>query len=289
MICFYHKADLDGHCSGAIIKNKFLDCICVGVDHGDTIEKLDQKIKPNEEIYVVDFCFNDEDMDFLNGFKLHWIDHHKSSIDNAHKRGFLANGGQSLEIGKAACELTWEYIHPETSTPWAVYALGRYDVWDHEDFDVLPFQYGMRLNKNTLPESNIWRDYLCAEFNPFSIIENILYENILFKTIKKGKLILSYEEKQNQMYAKGMFFETIFEGLRAVVINRSFANSKIFDSVYNPDKHDLMILFGMKRNSYKYTLYSTKDEVDVSVLAQKYGGGGHKKAAGFLSNKMELF
>jgi hypothetical protein len=35
MICFYHSADLDGHCSGAIIKKVHPECELIGINYGD--------------------------------------------------------------------------------------------------------------------------------------------------------------------------------------------------------------------------------------------------------------
>ena len=34
-ICFYHKADLDGVCSGAIVKHFVPDCELYGFDYGE--------------------------------------------------------------------------------------------------------------------------------------------------------------------------------------------------------------------------------------------------------------
>lgn len=105
MKCFYHRSDLDGHCSGAIVKMRFPECEMIGVDYQDELPVFGYKY--NEEIYIVDFSFKPEVMRELSERHiLHWIDHHKSSIDNAHESGFLASGGKFLEIGKAGCELT---------------------------------------------------------------------------------------------------------------------------------------------------------------------------------------
>jgi len=274
MKCFYHKSDLDGHCSGAIVKLKYPDCEMIGVDYGDCLNEVCPEIQINEEVFVVDFCFDDTDMDHLNRklFTLHWIDHHASSIENAHKRGFLASGSQSLKIGKAACELTWEYLYPKTSIPHTIYLLGRYDVWDHEAHpDVLAFQWGMRNFPDTLPENiNFWDDI----FHKLSIEEDV---------IETGYTLLKFQQVQDAKYAKGMAYEAQFDGLRAIVMNKAYANSSAFDAVYDPEKHDIMILYGVKPGELKYSIYCNKAEIDVSKIARKYGGGGHKGAAGFYS------
>jgi len=35
MKCFYHSVDLDGHCSGAIVKRAYPDCEMIGINYGD--------------------------------------------------------------------------------------------------------------------------------------------------------------------------------------------------------------------------------------------------------------
>jgi oligoribonuclease NrnB/cAMP/cGMP phosphodiesterase (DHH superfamily) len=279
MKCFYHKTDLDGHCSGAIVKHKYPDCEMYGVDYSDSLLDMvnaDQvNMIENEVVYMVDFSFsNIKDMIWLNDLcDFHWIDHHKSAIEKMD--GLTCRGKR--EIGKAGCELTWEYVHPETKIPFAVKLLGRYDVWDHKDELVLPFQYGFRMFENTLPESPVWKLFLAADSEmSMHDIEGVT---------QSGNTILAYQKKQDEIYAKGMSFEVNFEGLRAIAVNKAFCNSKIFDSVYKPENHDIMIIFGIKKREYKVSLYSLKENIDVSVIAQKFGGGGHKGAAGFYINE----
>lgn len=274
MKCFYHRSDLDGHCSGALIKLKYPQCETIGVNYGDTIR--DTKIEPGEDVYVVDFRFPMEEMIELNNkYKLHFIDHHKTAIDEAMAEGFLASGGQILDSKVAACELVWNYLYPDENVPYPVWMLSRYDTWEHELIggdkykDVLPFQYGMRLNKDTTPDhTDLWFSILYCQKN-------------VHDTIEIGKTLQQYQESQDAKFAKSMAFEAEFEGYRAIVANKPFCGSKIFDSVYDPDKHDIMMLFGYKPPQFKYSIYCNKPDIDVSEIAKKYGGGGHKGAAGF--------
>jgi nanoRNase/pAp phosphatase (c-di-AMP/oligoRNAs hydrolase) len=43
--------------------------------------------------------------------------------------------------------------------------------------------------------------------------------------------------------------------------------------------------FYFAKNKWVVSLYTTKD-IDVSEIAKKYGGGGHKQAAGFTCDKL---
>ena len=109
--------------------------------------------------------------------------------------------------------------------------------------------------------------------------------NIVESIIDSGQTILAYEKMQNEKYATGMAYETKFEGYNAIVMNKSFANSSAFDSVWNDEKHDIMILFGSKKDEYKYSIYTKKNDIDCSMIAKKYGGGGHPMASGFYSKE----
>ena len=264
MKCFFHKSDLGGRCSGAIVKYFHPECEMIGVDYNDLVPSIDN----GETIFVVDFSFSISEMDYLNNTgNLIWIDHHKSAIEGMEKLNIKGK----REIGKAACELAWEYFAPNRVIPYTITLLGDYDIWDHSDPFTLIFQYGFRNVENTLPENQaLWSELFESDI-PMTPI------------LKGGELILDYQTKQDKMYVKGMSYEAEFEGYRAIVMNKAYANSKVFDSVYDPDKHDIMILFGVKPCELKYSIYCDKPEIDVSEIAVKYGGGGHKGAAGFYS------
>ena len=257
-------SDFDGKCSGAIVKSLYDHCEMIGVDYGNC-DISGINIALNEVIFVVDFSFEKETMGILNNVaNLIWIDHHRTSIEKM--EGHTIQGKR--EIGKAACELTWEYIYPARQMPIAVKLLGRYDVWDHSDPRTLPFQYGMRLLDDTQPDSRVWA-------------KSFLERTFFYETLENGSICYKYQTQQNSIYAASMSYEGEFEGYKAIIMNKPFANSQAFDSVYNPDIHDIMILWGCKQGEFKYSIYTDKKDLDVSEIAKKYGGGGHKNAAGF--------
>lgn len=269
MICFYHSADLDGHCSGAII-NKYFDynIDLIGIDYG--YEFPWDTIKKDESVFMVDFTLHPfEDMIKLNNMcKLVWIDHHTTAINDAKERSFQASSDQFLEIGRSACELTWEYFYPNEENE-AVRLFGRYDVWDLQA-NTLELQQGIRLF-DTLPTNvELWSKLLTKDNDKF-----------LNDIIDDGKLLLKKQTLDNEIYAKSCSFEVQFDGLNCVCINRGFTNSNIFYSVYNSNVHDAMLLFVWSKDRWKISLYTDKKDIDVSSICKKRGGGGHKSAAGF--------
>lgn len=265
MICFYHSADLDGHCSGALIKMIYPECKLYGINYGDEfpLDKIE-----NEYVIMVDFSlqpFSDMLKVKDKAITFVWIDHHISSMKESKKYPEI-EGIRNNNF--AACELVWLYYNTSTKKmPDFVYLLGRYDIWDHSNKKTLPFQFGMKMN-DTQPENQpFWE----------SLFDNEKIEDI----IKDGKIIFKYITEENRKYVKTLAFETNLDGMRAIAVNKIFTNSQVFDTIWNSNKYDIMITFGWKKGAWTVSLYTDKNGIDVSKIAKNRGGGGHKQAAGF--------
>lgn len=274
MKCFFHSSDMDGNCSGAIIKMYYSECEMIGINYGDEFPWKD--IDPSEYIFMVDFSlqpFNDMlKLYKICGNNLIWIDHHKSAIEDCKKFNHRLIKG-IREDGIGACELVWKYLH-NTMIPTFIKLLAEYDVWNHSDPRTLPFQYGIRQIKDTSPNNiDFWNSLFDTE--------------LIMRIVENGGIIFDYQNSENEKYASACAFETVVNGMNCIVINKMITNSKLFDSVWNPDKYYMMITFGFRKGQWTMSLYSTRDDVDCSViakdLAKKYGnggGGGHKGASG---------
>lgn len=106
--------------------------------------------------------------------------------------------------------------------------------------------------------------------------------------IEEGQLLYKYKQKQAEEYIKSKGFAVEFEGYKCFAVNHGLINSDFFESV--DDKYDVYIGFAYNGGSkrWSYSLRAANDDVDVSKIAVKYGGGGHKGAAGFASDKYVL-
>lgn len=264
IICVFHEADLDGHCSAAIIKYHYVFVELIPMNHGWSFPW--EKITRDAKVYMVDFCLpTREEMIRLNEMcDLRWIDHHKTAIEKM--EGVEIFGFRDTDF--SGCELTWKYINTDVEMPKGVKYLGRYDVWDHSDPDTLAFQRGSKT-------------FITDVMNEASeeYWNKVIKRSRLDKIIAIGKKEIERIDYLNEEYCKKYAFETFLDGYKVIACNKLEGSSLLFKSVYDPAKYDIMLTFGYRDKQWTVSLYSTT--IDVSEIAKAHGGGGHKGAAGF--------
>ncbi len=286
MICYYHMSDLDGQCSGAIVKYYHPSCRMVGLRYDDKVN-WDDVIGQN--VVMVDISLRPiENMISVAKLakKMVWIDHHKSIMDqydefkDAFGKKFVAIlSDERLGDHRAACELTWKFFSGKKYTPIGIHLIGRYDVWDHEAHpDVLPFQYGMRMY-DTFPVEK----YMDTVWN--KIIEDD--QSFYLDTVEKGKAVFQFVNKDYSAFRRANAFESVIDGYRCICLNRISVNSRIFgDLIYD---YDMAVIFGYKgKGKWKVSFYTARDDIDVSKIAERYGGGGHKHAGGAIVDSIDF-
>lgn len=284
MKCLYHRGDFDGKCSAAIVAMWHLECELIGLDYQDEVDFDKLGIERGEHVVMVDFCLEpfSRMADLHRRAALVWIDHHASAIKQHGECPFLDIAGVR-EVGRAACELTYAYFAGVT-IPWAVHLIGRYDVWDHRNPDVMAFQYGMRARGDWDP-----RD-ICAWVH--------LFEDpaLVRELIEHGRDVLRYEDAESARYARefawrGRLVSPAGEDLQlhTLCMNRGLIGSKAFDSLgCQPDfvGTDLLAAYvQLPDGRLKVSLYVPEhaiNAVDAGSVAEMFGGGGHAGAAGFV-------
>jgi oligoribonuclease NrnB/cAMP/cGMP phosphodiesterase (DHH superfamily) len=267
MKCFYHN-DLDGHCAGAIVYK-----YTKGEPFREFIEMdyhkpfpFDQ-IQKGEKVFIVDFSLPTPE-DFIKLLDITeyvwWIDHHKSALEKHASVESRLMGMRSMD--QAGCELTYLTFYGIDPIPEVVKLIGDYDVWAFKyGSRTRNFQSGARLY-NTKPDSGIWDIWLDIEYVPVDEIE-------------AGGIIEEYKSNFYKEYLEVWSFPVVFEGYKALCCNMGSTGSLLFESQAN--KYDIVIPCVFTGSVWKVSLFSSNPDIDCSELAKKYGGGGHKGAAGF--------
>ena len=311
MHCFYHN-DLDGHCAGAIVKMKYPECHMHEIQYGydfntDVLLEIDEAVNLQTEvdkrIIIVDFSFFTDEITWLVnklGYKVIWIDHHATAIGNeklefvnakAHNREDIYSVVDGIrDVSKSGCELTWEYLYPDTPMPRAVHWLGRWDVWDHSDINTIPFHAGMDLMHTDPIDPEVmesWIQVLEDKPNPNPNSAGNLVDLIL----GMGNTANKAKEKYDIKICKNAYYLTDWQGYRTVAVNGylqdSYAISKD-DERFSEFKPEVLVWYCQTPdNKWIYSLRSYPGtETDVSTIATKFGGGGHAGASGFKNNKL---
>lgn len=266
-----HSADLDGTCSQAIARRALADkADYLGWDYSDDIPDTSKYSR----VYLIDISFPPPEMLKLVT-KLVWIDHHASAI----KDNPTYYGGLRID-GVAACRLAWQYffgnknaakedyVERRVVEPYAVQLLGEHDIWNHTNPETTPFQYAMQGEKS--PD---WELLLTgsSENRPDAI----------YPLIVKGAAIQDYLAVTEAQLANEAGYDADFEGLKFRVLNTPKKGSMQFDASIK-DHHDGCLRYYWNGETWSCSLYGVahKKNADLSIIAKKYGGGGHKQACG---------
>ncbi len=288
-LVIYHKADWDGLFSREICKKHFgSDAEYLGWDYGDPLPV----VEPGREVVMVDISVDG----LMDHRPLVWIDHHKSAMAK-----FSPDIPGYRIDGVAACRLAWQYFHtanyarnkmldpcmtlPEKQAfidrkvvePYAVQLAGEYDIWDKRNPDADTFQHAMRSREI---DDEWWTNLLDTAIHAEAKVQRS--ELAVRALMPLGRAIEFSSAEASASLAKDATFEMQWEGLRFIAINKPRGNSRTFAAVVQPT-HDALLTFYWLRNKWRVSLYHAphRTDLDLSQIAVKFGGGGHRGACGF--------
>jgi len=265
-LCLHHN-DADGRACGAIVRRALgKEVVLYEMDYGESLP-LDLVLVA-DHILIVDFSLPKDEMEQLAIYhQFTWIDHHKSALDEMD--GAAESWAGIRDTSEAACVLTWRYFFSDQPTPRAITLIGDRDIWRWAEADTGAFNEGLYQHYTRPLNDELWVPLLDDD------------PEILSSIIKMGGTLREARLREIRRTAARYGFGAEFEGYRTLVVNnrgsgdlgaqiRTLGYQMGYCYVDKTSEGQLMTFV---------TLYS--DEVDVSKIAQKFGGGGHAGAAGF--------
>jgi oligoribonuclease NrnB/cAMP/cGMP phosphodiesterase (DHH superfamily) len=279
MIVFHHN-DADGRCSAAIVKFWFdhpsdehprvhdgtgrIEFVEMDYKNRVPVEKIGR----DDLVVIVDFSFRPGDMAAVQAatdIGVVWCDHHKT----AEAYGYDVPGIRDFtEKGMAGCECTWKFFFPGEKRPNWIRVLGDYDAWRMQEKDLcLPFHEGLKLEDQS-PAGlwNVWE----------RLFEDTL-DSMANKIVEQGWSAIKYRDNYCAELRTAFGYATEIDGHKAYALNTQRFGSQGFGEKFA--EYPVCIAFVFDGQKFTVSLYS--ETVDVSVIAKRYGGGGHKGAAGF--------
>ena len=267
----YHANCPDGFSAAWAAWKKFMDTAdYMPVEHQTPPPELKDKI-----VYLLDFSYKAEVMKKIakENKELFIIDHHITAekeiklLVRSAKLPATYNLQLTtiLEMDHSGSYLAWKHFHPTKSVPKIIQYVEDSDLW--------------RFKKTHTKEVT-----MILSMEPFTFkawdkfAKKLEKKKALNEIIKKGKNISDYENSLVQRIAsKAVSVE--FENHKVSAVNSPILISEIGNELIqrNPP---LGIVWYADGNKIKVSLRGNGN-IDLSKIAEKYGGGGHKNAAGF--------
>ena len=225
----------------------------LGVRHGNPPPKLPD----GAEVYILDFCYpRDVIVKMRERFKaLTIIDHHHTA----------ATALEGLEYAifdneKSGAVLAWEFFNARRPVPELLRYVMDNDLWLHR-----------------LPRSR----EVFAGLNAHRMDFRVWSELDVTKLGDEGEPILRYKSRQVELLCDQVRFETL-AGYRVPVVNATVFGSEVGAELLkrHPDAPFAVIYFDRGDGIRQWSLRS-RENFDVSRIAQQFQNGGHRQAAGF--------
>ena len=291
-IVVFHHNDNDGKAAAAVIYRWFLDHGVeikdfISVNYNDSIPTAD-RIQEGDNVYIVDYSFTEDTATNLiqiskKAGSLRWYDHHKTSLDiyDVIKKSGICYDC-IVDMDRSGALIVYDVLKDrgcwkdgskvntyKSSMKPIIDLVDDYDRWVHSNPNSMLFNIGSQM-QDTSPTSDIWIS------DPEKIIEN-------------GKLLKEYNTKKNNQLTKSNGFGIKINGHMCIVLNTPESSSQVFADYFKATGFGIRFVFDGR--NFSYSIYSTLQDIDCSKIAQHFNpkGGGHKGAAGFVSDKLEFF
>lgn len=219
-------------------------------------------------VYIVDFSYPREVLlEMSKEAELIVIDHHKTAETALSDLPFAHFDGS-----KSGAILTWEYFfQSDVPVPKFLQYIQDRDLWRFEldcsrAINAAMYSYPM--------DFDVW-----DSFESDSVISDLMLE---------GVSILRDRQKTIDSLTAGWAIEVVnFEGYQVPLLNcPHWLASESLNVLANGQP--FAVSYSDSEDQRTFQLRSVEDGIDVSEIAKRHGGGGHKHAAGFTQKKPRI-
>lgn len=213
------------------------------------------------EIYFLDFSLKRKEMENMECNKLIILDHHKTALEEL--EGMRFEG--VINMDKSGAMLAYEYFKPDLN-PEIIKRVQDRDLWkfEYEETEAINAHL-FTLPTFTLATASEWLQTFKSSLVDLSVLGS--------GALRARKAVVREAMKRKR--------KTILDTHQIWILNATDCFSEIAHELCKDE------LFGAtyyinSSNKYVYSLRSIGN-FDVAEIAKKFGGGGHKNAAGFSS------
>ena len=207
--------------------------------------------------------------------KVYHIDHHISAITdleslwkNTDSEDFRGNFGPYQDINHSGAMLAWKFLNGSKSAPAILKHIEDRDLWKFEmassrEIAAALFSYDWNFS--------LFDDFMYGT----EAVANLIHEGRAFERKHQKEIAALIEMGMQLGNIDGYIVPTLnvphmFASDAGNIMATNYAQGTVFAATYMDTPKGRI-----------YSLRSTKNGMDVSKIAERFGGGGHKNAAGF--------
>lgn len=196
------------------------------------------------------------------------IDHHKTAEAELK---LVPDQNKVFRMDHSGAYLTWKFFFGAADVPLLIKYIEDNDIW----LKKMPFTKEVTAYVFSLP----------FEFEEYEklLVDDYIMHDVIPTAIGMGKQNTHYADQAMSMSTQ-KFIQIGDKYYFVAHINTSVLKSEIGNQIFT--KHpqcDFSAAYSLKDSATYFSLRSTDDRADVSAIALKYGGGGHRNAAGLMT------
>ena len=241
----------------------------IPVNYGDKVPD----VSSYTDLYIVDFSYPAATLlELAVGRRVVVLDHHRTAEQDLKDLNLPNEGMIKFDMNKSGAVLAWEFFHPKIALPKISEYVQDRDLWQWKLSHSKEVSAALDLTERTFAG---W-----SEFNQ-QLLDDDGYNNI----IVTGSAILKFINQKVDLACKKARLG-VLAGHEVPIVNSAIWQSEIGEKLCG--NYPFAAVFYINTDGkYVYSLRS-RSEFDVSAVAKNFpGGGGHKNAAGFVTDRLQ--
>ncbi len=257
-LCIYHGNCADGFGAAWVVRKAFGES---GVEffagkYGDAPPDVSNRV-----VYVVDFSYPREVLQKMAESALHVIvlDHHKTAKDQLEG---LADVETVFDMERSGARITWDFFFPDIDPPALILHIEDRDLWRFglagtREIQSCVFSYPY--------DFKVWDELMASSMQALrkdgEAIERKHQKDVAeLVGVTKRRMVIGGHD----VPVANLPYTLVSDAAGSLAVGEPFAAC-----YWDTETHRI---FGLR---------SAPEGVDVALIAQQYGGGGHAHSAGF--------
>lgn len=282
-VCIFHFPCHDGFMSSVIVRRRWPDCVMVPTNYGNP--------PPTEcrgkNVLIADFSFPPDGLRAMGAKSIIVLDHHKTAeaqlkefqkynFDLEHVDECLAQASvvghepilAQFDMKRSGAKMTWDFCYPGVTTPRLINFVQDRDLWTKK-----------------YPETsavNLYLESYGYDYEQWDKLLDNFDRGLLGLYLDEARAIERYYHRQVEEMAKtAQVKDFAGEAVPVAYVPYAYVSDVGAKLLEMHAGAQFVVLIVNAHGGTTYSLRSTDDRMDVSAVAKRYGGGGHRNAAGF--------